>query len=401
MECEEKSKSFKEKQQLAQDELEALGEATKILSGGAVSGAAEKHLPGLTQTSLLQVRRASDVDNRIVSFLTSEGKRLHSEKLALLAGKMASDPFVKVKKLIKEMVSRLMKEQNEEAETKAFCDKELKTNKLTRDRLAAEMDALHAEFDEQSALAEQLGNAIAELSAEVTELDAAVKAATEQRSAEKEKNSATVKDAKEAQAAVASANNVLKEFYSKAAGATAFIQLPKMGSDEWNALANPALASGGAGYGQGSEDKVDKGHKGGMQTFGDSYSGQQDSANGVLAMLEVIMSDFANLEATTAASEAAAAKEYERFMADSKKDKSVKTRQVEMNTVDKEEAEHAATAAKRDISTTDDQQRAADRYYENLKPKCVDEGVSFEERDAARKEEIASLKEALQMLQPQ
>jgi hypothetical protein len=49
---------------------------------------------------------------------------------------MAADPFLKVKKMIKAMVTKLMNEQNEEAETKGFCDKELKTNKMTRDRLS-------------------------------------------------------------------------------------------------------------------------------------------------------------------------------------------------------------------------------------------------------------------------
>jgi len=403
VECTEKSKSFTEKQQLAQDELEALGEAIRILGGDDVSGNASKHLPGLVQkgNSFVQIRSAgAPIDNKVVNFLSSEGKRLKSDKLALLASKIAADPFLKVKKMIKEMVNRLMKEQNEEAQTKGFCDKELKTNKMTRDRLAAEMDQLHAEFDEQSAMAQQFGSKIQQLSEEIAELDTAVKEATEQRVAEKTKNAETVKDAKAAQQAVASATNVLRSFYEKAGQATAFVQVPKMGSDEWQALANPAF-KGEGGYGQGSEDKVDKGHKAGMQTFGDQYTGQQDSASGVLGMLEVIMSDFANLEAETTASEAAAAKEYERFMVDSKRDKAVKTKQVEMSQVDREQAEHNAAQAKRDLSTTDDQARAADRYYENLKPKCVDEGVSFEERDAARKEEIESLKEALQMLQPQ
>ncbi len=50
-----------------------------------------------------------------------------------------------------------------------------------------------------------------------------------------------------------------------------------------------------------------------MQTFGDSYSGQQDSAHGVLAMLEVILSDFANLETETATSEAESQKMHERY----------------------------------------------------------------------------------------
>lgn len=92
---------------------------------------------------------------------------------------------------------------------------------------------------------------------------------------------------------------------------------------------------------------------------------------------------------------------FERFMADSKKDKKVKSRQIEMNQADKKEAEHAAASAKRDLSTTDDELKAADRYYDNLKPKCIDEGVSHEERAAKRQEEVDSLKEALAMLQPQ
>ena len=60
-----------------------------------------------------------------------------------------------------------------------------------------------------------------------------------------------------------------------------------MGSAEWNALANPNF-EGKGGYGQGSEDKVDKGHKAGMQTFGKTYNGLQDQAGGVFAMLEVM-----------------------------------------------------------------------------------------------------------------
>merc|ERR1719359_1712903 len=83
--------------------------------------------------------------------------------------------------------------------------------------------------------------------------------ATEQREEEKEKNEATIADAKAAQTAVEQATAVLKEFYEKAAGATAFVQMSaarvdpmsgrdhpivKMGSDEWNSLANPNFSEG-------------------------------------------------------------------------------------------------------------------------------------------------------------
>merc|ERR1719487_2021932 len=95
---------------------------------------------------------------------------------------------------------------------------------------------------------------------------------------------------------------------------------PRMGSDEWDALANPNYKG----------PKIDKGHKAGMQTFGKKFTGQQDEAGGVLAMLEVIMSDFANLQADTEAAEAAAAKAYTDFMNDANKDKAVKTKSIDM-----------------------------------------------------------------------
>merc|ERR1719460_2528756 len=98
----------------------------------------------------------------------------------------------------------------------------------------------------------------------------------------------TIEDSVAAQKAVSKATMVLKDFYTKAAMATGLLQTsadrPKMGTDEWKALANPNF-----------KGTIDKGHKAGMQTFGDKFTGQQDSAGGVLAMLEVILSDFANL----------------------------------------------------------------------------------------------------------
>merc|ERR1719163_2364960 len=112
------------------------------------------------------------------------------------------------------------------------------------------------------------------------------------RQAEKEKNALTIKDSADAQTAIASAKAVLEEFYKSAAQATALLQTPKMGSEEWDALANPNF-----------KGTVDKGHKAGQQTFGETYTGQQDEAGGVLAMLEVISSDFANLESETKANE--------------------------------------------------------------------------------------------------
>merc|ERR1719158_2314799 len=141
--------------------------------------------------------------------------------------------------------------------------------------------------------------------------------ATELRTNEKAKNKHTIMDSKAAQRAVGQATAVLKDFYAKAAKATALIQTSNtepaiihMGTEEWQALANPNF-----------EGSIDKGHKDGMQTFGEAYTGNQDAAGGVMALLEVAMSDFANLEADTKASEVEAQKSYDAFMVDAKKSK--------------------------------------------------------------------------------
>jgi hypothetical protein len=48
---------------------------------------------------------------------------------------------------------------------------------------------------------------------------------------------------------------------------------------------------------------------------------------------------------------------------------------------------------------TQDELLAADRYYEKLVPQCIDQGMTWEERVAAREAEIKSLKEALKILE--
>merc|ERR1719231_1384403 len=52
-----------------------------------------------------------------------------------------------------------------------------------------------------------------------------------------------------------------------------------------------------------------------------------------------------------------------------------------------------------DLQTAQEELAAAVAYFEKLKPKCVDSGITYEERVKQREEEIQSLKEALAMLE--
>merc|ERR1719387_2080340 len=405
VECKEKGLSFGEKQQLRTEEIEVIAQAIKILQSGDVSGNAEKHLD-LAQTSkttaFAQLRGQESVEGvrgHIRDFITSESKRLHSRNLALLAQKMLADPFGKVKKMIDEMITRLLNEANEDAQHEGFCDKEIGKSKVTRNKLSEDIDALEAAVEEGKATIMHLTEEIATLTKEVADLDASMEEATKIRTQEKATNKVTVSDAKAAQGAVSAATAVLKKFYEKASLATGLLQMdrPKMGTEEWKSLANPNYEGGDKGLKTGAA----WGHQEGQQTFGKKYTGQQDEAGGVMAMLELILSDFSNVEADTNAQEAAAQKAYDDFMVDSKRTKATKEKQIEMDNADKAAAETKLAEDTKDLKGTQDELIAADKYYEKLVPQCIDQGMTFEERTKARESEIASLKQALEILSSQ
>jgi len=414
-ECTEKNMSFAEKQQLRKEEIEAIGKAVEILSSDEVSGNAEKYLE-LAQTkkgkALLQMLGTSAADaeassprRRVRDFLEKAGSRLHSKSIALLAQKIATGPFDKVKKIIDALITRLLEEAEQDANHEGFCDKEIGESKVTRNKLSEDIDALNAAVEDGKSTILALTESTATLTKEVDDLNKAVGEATDLRKEDKANNELTISDAKAAQTAVAAATAVLKDFYEKAATATGFLQVAsakappsprawglktgvKMGTDEWNALANPNF-----------EGTIDKGHKEAMQTFGETEKGQQDEAQyGVLALLELIMSDFASLEADTSAAEAASQEAYERFMVESKKSKATKDRKIEMNNADKAAAELKMQEDIKELKATQDELLAADRYHAKLVPQCIDQGMSWEERVAARQAEVDSLKEALKIL---
>merc|ERR1719387_249434 len=154
-ECTQKSSDFEQRQQLRTDELAAIDKAIEILSSGAVSGAADKHLPGLiqNQVSFLQISASArnPTQARVAEFLRQKGSSINSRVLSALAVRVAEDPFTKVKKMIKDLIVRLMEEANEEAEHKGWCDTELSTNEQTRKEKTAAVETLHAEIDELEA----------------------------------------------------------------------------------------------------------------------------------------------------------------------------------------------------------------------------------------------------------
>jgi len=365
--CAQKASDFESRQQLRAEEIEAIEKAIEIISGAAVAGNAEKHLPTLLQTSagsLSQLRAdgRSPAQVRATQYLQDRAQVLNSRVLSALAVRVSDSPFKKVIKMIKDLIVRLMEEANEEAEHKGWCDEQLSVNEQTRKEKTEAVETLRAEIDELEASIAQLAEQIAELTKAIEALDAAMAKATKIRLAEKAKNAETIQDAKDGQTAVAQAIVILKEFYEKAGEATALVQQEP-----------PAI-------------------------FDSPYKGMQSENGGVIGFLEVIESDFARLQSETEAAEAAAQKEYDEFMTDSEVDKAAKVADSEHKTAKKQDQEQTLASKNEDVVDTQKELDAALAYFDKLKPSCVDAGVSFEDRVARRKDEIQSLQEALKIL---
>jgi chromosome segregation ATPase len=363
--CEQKSSDFANRQQLRAEEIEAVEKAIEILSSDDVSGNSEKHLPQFVQikSSFAQLRSFSENPNqaRVAAYLKTQATRFDSKILSALAVRVEADPFKKVKKMVKDLITKLMEEAAAESDHKEMCDTELSTNEQTRKEKTEAIETLHAEIDGLSAAIAKLTEAIANLNTSVEELDAAVKKATEVRQTEKAKNTETIKDAQDAQTAVTQALTVLKDFYAKAGEATSFVQAPKV--------------------------------------FDEPYKGMGGENGGVVGMIEVINSDFARLESETTTAEDTAAKEYEEFMNDSQVDRAQRTKDIANKEGKKQNKEQMLQEAKTDLDGTQKELDAALSYYDKLKPSCVDAGESYEDRVARRKEEIDSLQEALKILE--
>jgi hypothetical protein len=149
--CEQKASDFESRQQLRADEIVAIEKAIEIISSGAVAGNAAKHLPTMLQkSSFAQLRSDSGTkaQARVALYLSAQAKKLNSRVLSALATHVSDDPFQKVKKMIKELIVRLMEEANEEAEHKGWCDTELSTNEQTRKEKTSAVETLHAEIDQ-------------------------------------------------------------------------------------------------------------------------------------------------------------------------------------------------------------------------------------------------------------
>jgi len=305
----------------------------------------------------------------IVDILKNKGKELHSNQLTMLASKISGDPFAKIRKLIQEMIEKLLQEAADEATHKGWCDKEITKSTESRDAKAAMIRQLNEELAENEAKRDAIEEEVSKLDAAISELEDAIAKSTKERSDESAENAAVVKEATEGKEAIEEAITVLDDFYKQAkSGAAALTQQPI--------------------------DMPDAGFEG-------EYTGVGGGTGGVMGMMEVIKSDFEREISETEAAEKAANKEFFEFQGTTKT--SIATKTVTKSSHETELTEVNSALAE-DKSSMEEEQELLDKSLQSLtelQPACIGEKMTYQERVAMREQEIESLKTTLCVLDKQ
>merc|ERR1719443_2193892 len=260
------------------------------------------------------------------------------------------------------MIASLLKQAEEEATQKAFCDEEMGKSKKSQEDKQGKLDKYQARMDKASSGKAELDTAIKDLQAEIAEIDKAQAEATKIRTEESADNQKAMKDFKDSADAVISAIGVLKSFYEGGA----FIQLSSRTT---------------------------------LKSKTRDFSVKSGAGAGIIAILEVAEEDFTRLFAETQASENEAADAYEKLTTENKVSKATKEAEVKGKQSEAKALEVMLTQSTEDHTSTGEELDAVLAYIDKLKPQCETKAMSYEEKVAKRNAEIEGLKEALAILE--
>lgn len=325
----------------------------------------EKQQAPLKPLSARQERQF--VKDKVITLLKTRGTSLASPVLTSMAMKVAADPFVKVKSLIEDLISKLIEEAADESTQKGWCDTEIAKAKSERDFEYAETARLNANIEGLEAARDKLAEEIDTLKTEIAELQESLAKTTKVREQEKEENMQSLQTAKEGKDAVVEAMNVLTNFYKGAAkGKVSLLQ----------GVADDAPSSVGA----------------------TANTGNQEAAGGVLGALAEIKADFQNTIKVTTDNEYQAARDFARFSTETKGAISGKETEQGIKESDHKNTVNAVTEALGDLASHQKLLDDSLKQLAALKPACIDTGDSHEDRVKKREDEIEALKSAVCIL---
>jgi hypothetical protein len=348
--CEQRSSDFAAETKSRNEELAALAEAEKIIRETMGGANASFQAGGGDKLSLVQVadEPESAARSKVVQLIRNAARRYRSVELAQLAIRAGDDTFGKVKGLIRDMIARLTKKANEEADHNAYCVAERKENRAKRDDIASKNEAFNARLEQAKANEGDLKEAVAQLSGDIADLDAAMAEATKQRQKEQQDYAHNAEGFRIADEGLNKALGVLRSYYA-------------------------------------TKDKA--------------HAAKADSSSGVIAMIETVVQDSANAAAEAEMAENRAQKDYDKFTQEGKTNKASMEASVKAKEGELARLATAIADLQNDADGSAEELKSVLAYLEKLKGMCEHKPQTFAERAKARQDEINGLKQALNILE--
>merc|ERR1712113_780268 len=276
------------------------------------------------------------------------------------------DPFAKVKGLIQDMITQLEEEAAAEAQEKAYCDEQLAKTKAKKEELDDDIEKLTVKTDQATSKSAKLKEEVQELE---SELAALTKLQAEMDKIRQETHSDYMKAKEELELGlkgVRMALSKLREYY----GGAAFLQDGSQLAALMHQPAPPPAHKKSSGAGQ-----------------------------GIISILEVCESDFAENLAKENTEESDAQTEYDKTTQENKVAKTLKEQDVKYKTQEIKALGKALTELTADKESAETEHAAVMEYYEKIKDRCIAKPETYEERKRRREAEIKGLQEALSILE--
>eukprot|EP00930_Biecheleria_cincta_P024108 TRINITY_DN172_c1_g1_i2.p1 TRINITY_DN172_c1_g1~~TRINITY_DN172_c1_g1_i2.p1 ORF type:complete len:678 (-),score=232.90 TRINITY_DN172_c1_g1_i2:465-2498(-) len=349
-ECKRKKEDYEEESKEHADELQALGTAKDALI--KKTGAAEAQAYSFLQ--LGQESSAGYPGKKVVQMLRDAARRTDSTGISLLARQVSNliregeaqpaqkkDVFASIKTLISNMISSKEKSLLEDTSRAAQCKKDMKVAK-------EKVEAKTSEFHKYQNKIDKLVSKSAGLKAEVSELQQAL---------------STLAEAKANATAIRKKESAI---FKKT---------------------EPELQQGLEGV------------KIALKVLRDYYGEQgAGAATGIIGMLEVVDSDFTKNLAEIRVAEKTAAEDYEEDEKEMKLETTRKEQDLKYKTQAYQRLDADVTEVQGDADSVQSVLDDAKQYAETVKAKCTVTPESYEEKKAARQQEIDDLKAALAAL---
>ena len=359
--CSLTDKEWEERQKTRALEMEAVSKALAILT----SDDAHDTFTRTFNPSLIQKEGSGNrlVRAQAAELLTNAARRIQSPRLAALATQVKLDAFTRVKKAIDDMIAQLQKEKEDEIKHKDFCVDELNKNQLETEKKEREKSDLEAKIEDLKMTIETLTKEIQALKDEIAEMQLQLKRAGEDREKENKEFQQTVADQRATQKLVQAALVVLKGFYEKAALLQSKFE--------------PAGPPPPPGF---------KEYK------------KNESAGGVMGLMEQIIKDAKAMEAEAIGDEEQATKAYAEFVEGTNASIEEASKSIVEKSQEKAQAEIDLTDAEAALESVITELEELANFKEQVHASCDFVLKNFEIRQTARDEEIEALKQAKAIL---